>query len=410
MLLIASFFLYSAKTVTKTKTTQGVKQVQTSQQEMKQVTSYVQSCLDATLKKGLEVLGKQGGYIGNNYNTPYPKLSSFGIGGNTYILADGFEIRYGILRSSTPQPPIYPTKRSPYGPNPNAAGTPALSGERNFPSLDEESDTHSFHNHLKAYVMSNIGNCLDFSIFNEEGLDIAAGELSGELTIAATNIVFALNYPLDIRNRFTNEQTVQSTFSSTQNIRLGMIHSLMSSIIQADVNNITFDISSFALPEGIFIQVVRDAHNHDDLIILKDSQSPLNGKPYELQVGRQNRMPALHYVSPKASHDYLVISPSLPPLQMNTIVTITVPTGSPPLTITKEYIATNIFQGLNADGSGLKADDPDEDTTSFTYAVVSTDPHHQLTSEPLIVSQIQIVIQTSDGALEDYQSITINKA
>jgi hypothetical protein len=396
LLLIATFFLYSAKSVTRVKSTQEAKQVHTAQEEMKQVTTYVQSCLDATLKRGLEILGKQGGYIGNNYHTPHPKLSAFGPEGSTHLLVDGFEVRYGILRN-TLQPPVYPSSRAPYG---HSASPPLAiysSGERNFPSLELETEQHSFHNHLKAYVMGNINNCLDFSAFQTQGLEVTAGEMNGTLTIGATNVIFALQYPLTVHNTQTGEQLSQSRFSSTQNIRLGMLHALMVSLITNEVNDLTHELSSYILPDDVFLEVQKDVHNQDDIILLKDGQSILNGAPYELRIGRQNRNPALRYAQPQ-------LKPEITTNAQGTIIA-TFPSGTE---ITPSFILENI---LDRDPvAPFTADDPDEDEVFFSYLITNVDPHRELVSETLAVPSLQVDIQASDGELADYQRIIINKA
>jgi hypothetical protein len=401
LLLMASFFLYSATSVTKSKTSNEAKQVHTTQQEMKQVTAYVQSCLDSTLKRGLEILGKQGGYVGDNYNMPYPKLSSFGAQGTTHLFVDNYEVRYGILRN-TLQPPLYPTVRTPYGPS--TTGAPPSSGERNFPSL--EVGEHSLHNHLKTYVMSNINNCLDFSIFSDAGLTVSAGDMKGELTIGATNIIFALNYSLEITNILTNEQITQSRFSSTQDIRLGSMHSLMASLITEDVNDITFDMSSYPMPDGIILEVRQDVYGQDDLIILKDSQSILNGKPYELRVGRQNRNPALHHLLGRPGTA----------TETDGTITTTADDGTP---IDLNFIKTVVDMDSNDDGidDHPRADDPDEDpitSSSFSYIASSGISDVDITSGGSVTlsdanSPLEVKVKVTDGALEDYQSIIINK-
>ena len=112
-------------------------------------------------------------------------------------------------------------------------------------------------------------------------------------------------------------------------------------IITKDITNILFNINS---PDNdkddISIEKIEDAYCLngccDDLIITKDNKSMLYAEPYTFQFARENRYPALHWIS-------------------NTVIVL----NCVHAVLTEEDIKNQI---------NPEADDPDEDEIIFTYS------------------------------------------
>jgi hypothetical protein len=396
LLLITSFFLFSAKQATQKKASTETKQAHTSQQETSQVDSFVQGCLDSALKEGLELIGKQGGAI-----------EVYGNSGVDYITEGNYKVPYGIRHDEFTTPPEYPSLRFPFGPQGFPTIQTAPSGIYQFPELG------TLHENLKGKTEENFKTCIDdFRQFADEGIIVAAGEMQGELTIGVSDVVFTAHYPLTIRNELTGEQATRTSFTSVQPVRLEKLQQTMARILTEDYASVSFDVNTYDLSDGLSLRVENDAHLHHDMLILRDSQSIIDGVPYELWIGRQNRNPALHHLRAFSSHGNIGIQ-----TDAQGKIIVSAPEGTE---VDKEFILTEIID-RDADDDGTlespHADDPDEDEITdqaFSYWAISTSPETDLSISSVqltaLSTPMQIIVQVTDGELTDHQAITINKA
>jgi len=65
---------------------------------------------------------------------------------------------------------------------------------------------------LEEYVKNNIDLCLDFSIFEEQGLDISRYVSSVDVSINKNDVVFRMTHPITINNPINNEKTIIKDF------------------------------------------------------------------------------------------------------------------------------------------------------------------------------------------------------
>jgi hypothetical protein len=367
LLLIASFFLFSASQATKAKASIGAKQSLTAQQDFNEVISFVQSCLDTSLKNGLETIGKQGGV-------------SFVDG--MHIQKNNFKTAFGIIQ-----------------------------GLYSFPTSDAARED------LRMHAETHFKNCAQFGQFLDEGLTMVSGELEstlvvGESNIGSSDISFTVAYPLTITNTLSKEETTQSKFSTTQKIRLAKMLETMQTLLSGDAQDISFDITTAPLPSGMSLRVEQDPNNpFNDLITLTDGQSLLGGVPYELRTARQNRNPVLSSLTPQQSQAGIDITTNA----QGTIVA-RVAEGT---AINKALIGNIINYIMDTDENGQLdsplALDPDEDTftpNSFSYFTTNLLPPTDLSTQSVTLTGLNAPLEVSatvtDGELTDSETIIID--
>lgn len=114
------------------------------------IKAYVESCIEQTGQEAVYFTALQGGY----YETPPPK--------EDYSYIDI---------------PVYWD-----------------AGSLNIPSKE------TIENEVFNYIRNNLPYCLDdFSSFSEQGFDIIAGEIAGNVIIAARDVAFNINYPVTVK-------------------------------------------------------------------------------------------------------------------------------------------------------------------------------------------------------------------
>ena len=72
-------------------------------------------------------------------------------------------------------------------------------------SLD--ADENYVEEQLESFVQDNIDACLDFSVFERQGLAVSKKEAIVEASINEDDISFKMTYPIFISNRISTEKT-----------------------------------------------------------------------------------------------------------------------------------------------------------------------------------------------------------
>ncbi|MBI4176467.1 MAG: hypothetical protein HY518_04630 [Candidatus Aenigmarchaeota archaeon] len=376
VLLIVSITLFIVKSAETKQTVQETIKTQTTASEVKPIIQHITACLESTSSAALELLGLQGGYIFQEQGGIFPNPMERDAGA-FFVPFQGRKVNYGISYQKVSLPD-YPSRSSPYGPNPEAAST---SGIVTFPPLNGSS--FSFAYQIEQYAVSSIDQCIDYEFFGKQGYSFTKGEKYVHAALGQERIDVTLFYPLTIINNITNEQLSIDTFQTTKSVRLSTIHAVLSSLLNSDVNSFTFNPSTVQLPEGISLNILPDAYNHDDILLLRDSRSTLAGKSYDIRAARHNRNPALRYLIPNPRWSYLA------PGALN---------FSQNANITSGLLTIYLGQPL--------ADDPDEDAITYNFTVESRAGNPPL-PQSLTTPDMKVRITASDGEKEDYQTITI---
>lgn len=381
IIFVSSILLtrYAAKKTSKQETLN----VKESNFDIQPIRNFITECLLKVSEEGLRKIGEQGGYL---YKSQGGTLVDYSESAEGFFYApyNGAKVSYNILNSRFPinnlfpKPPNYPWKMFPYKDSSRSEekfAEKSAFGTNNLPPLRNTQGAHSLQEQLTTYVENNIDSCLDFSIFEEQGFEAEKKEKKVLTEINENNILFNLNYEIEIENLLSGEVTTIKQSIAKHNIRLGTLHSFLNKLIESDINDINFDITNNLDTESMEIEIKRDVHDKDDVVIVTDRKSMMGSIPYKYQFTRKNRNPALFYLFPEEV--------SVKPIDdEGNFKTISI----------SDIISNNTLEAL----------DPDEDV--ITNASFFIDPKPPVT---LIFPTIDFKVVVSDGALEDYQVIKI---
>lgn len=279
------------------------KQVQLDAQPIK---NFVERCLSITGKNGILLLGRQGGRIYASQNGPTPDYNE-AQQGILFIDYKGSKIPYNILEPAllsgkySAKIPQYPWGTFPYADGSMSSKTfeaKSVFGTSKLPPINKSFASNSMQGQLESYAMKSIGSCLDFSVFEQQGFRIKQGSKAISVAINENDVLFSMELPLEIRT-VSDDLIELSDFTYRSSVRLGKIHAFASGTIEDDISNANFTINQTS---GDFrADVVNDVYRKDDLIIIADSKSLIDGFSYEYTFARKNRNPALFYIGSGAS-------------------------------------------------------------------------------------------------------------
>ena len=386
MFIVAGLVLYISKTTIKKSSQQAAKKTQDTATKTEPINDLVNQCLDKLAKDAVTLIGKQGGYIYKNQGGTLVSFSDSDEG-EFYIEDGSFKVAYNIIKSSLhlPQPysfivPDYPWKNFPAKPNMpcNTKNSDTefhgIFGFSVMPPLNSSEGPHSIQTQIETFIENNLGTCLDFKLFKDEGYEITMSKNKTKVIIGTDDISLRSEIPLKVMNTFTKETLEMRDFSTNLNIRFKDFYYFVKQFINNDIGDVTFNMKDPKNYKNLFsVRIADNAYHYDDLITVRDEKSLINGKPLEYTFARENRYPAI----------YCIENPVLE-----------FPEGEQ---ITQEKLLQ---------GSELKAEDPDEDTIKFSVKALLPNP-----DLPVNLDQpfIQFKVSASDGDLEDFEIITVNR-
>ena len=333
-------FYLRGKTVGKTGM-QEIVRAQKIPKEAMPITNYVTTQLDDATKKGLYLIGRQGGYIYENQGGPILDPEEEG---EDFVFYDEHNVSYGIYKHKEiisnyfiPIPRYYPWALYPYRSKKTLGKKEVFAGffgTSYLPPLN--GPLPSIQGQLEYFITNYLEKNIDFSIFDKQGFEINDGKINVSVIIGENDVIAFLEYPLGIKKKITNTITNVTYFYTNPQIRLKKVYNFTDFIINKDITHILFDINdSKNNRDGIGVNKIENAYNNDDIITVYDNKSLLYTEPYEFRFARENRYPALRYN----------------------------------LVIKKTFHGTQAILGAVLKESDInpKADDPDEDEIIFTY-------------------------------------------
>ncbi len=381
ILFVAILFFYLRGTTEKKISVQELVIAQKIPKEARPITNYVTTNLDDATKKGLLLIGMQGGYIYESQGGP---ISDPIKEGSDFVYYNKHKIFYNIHKQNNNlfnyyfyKPPYYPWYYYPYSHLPKSGEKGSFGGffgTSNLPPLNGSSPSIQFQ--LMEFITNYLQEKINLTIFDEQGFEIDAdiNNINVSVIIGENDVIAFLECPLGIKKTITNTITNVSYFYTNPQIRLKKVYNLTNFIISKDTTDILFNInSSENNKDNINIEKIENYYNHDDIIIIRDNKSMLYAEPYTFQFARENRYPALHYLD----------IPMLP------------------------------FEGysnavITEDNINPEADDPDEDVIDFTYE--PNLPYH-ITQSDFDVGYVDLIVYAKEKDNEDYsdwQELKIN--
>jgi len=155
--------------------------------EFAPIQSYTENCLGITAKRGLTILGQQGGYIDAELLGEYLEnkpTDSVGIN------MEPVKVPYWHYNAE----PDKSTKVV------FASWKPELKGN----------DPFSIEMQLSRYIKENLGNCLrNYEAFDEQGFEVEQGEVNVEVLIDDEKIGFWLKMPLEVKKASSSKDLNQ---------------------------------------------------------------------------------------------------------------------------------------------------------------------------------------------------------
>lgn len=399
LFIAVGFILYISKSVVKKQSQQSVKKIEETPIEFQPIKEFVQKCLDKLAKDAVLLLGEQGGYIYRSQGGSYPDYLTTDEG-KVFIKHNDNRVEYKVVYNIIPlkydsqrfktQPPDYPWSCFPYEYTPTGECDTSkeiphgIFGMNEMPPLNPSGGIYSLQSQIGSFIDTNMDNCADFNIFEEQGLKIVMEPAKTSVIIGSNDISIKSKIPLTITNPTTEEFVYIEDFSTNVDVRLKRIYSFVHQLIENDITNIKFDIDSPQNDKNsLKVDVIKsefvDRDSDDDIIIVTDEKSLIYGEPFQYVFARKNRVPALYYIKDNI---------------------LEFPAGH-------EIKRSDLPQEPE-----LKAEDPDEDIDTLTFNLYrgefSTTPLPPDFSITLNQDQIIFKIEVTDGKLSDYQIITVN--
>ncbi len=391
MMVGVTYYMIGSRMVEKSEEAIVIQQI--SAAKIKPVNDYVESCLSLASSEGLGLLGKQGGYIYKSQRgiveDPLP-----GTIGKTYIDYEQTIARYGIhspisnvgtlFFAETPDYP-WPTFPIIYDPlDPSIIVyeeyLDGYYGMNEVPHL-EKPEENSIQEQLEKFAVNSMIDCADWTVFAQQGLNISAGAPNVSILFTEGDVVFNLDWPIEIKDLAAGATTKLDTFVVVYPIRMKKILDFTQLITDKDVTEISYDIQA---SDGLITAYrTQDVYGQDDLITIRDEESMMLDKQYEFMFVRENRAPALYYI-----HEIVV------EVCVNSIVAEEQP----------NQLKVSDACGVNSYVLNFTALDPDEESVNFSY---SKELPHRISLTEANIGRYNIKVRVTDNEYEDWQEIKI---
>ncbi|MCK4589222.1 MAG: hypothetical protein KAT77_02180 [Nanoarchaeota archaeon] len=318
IVLVASFVivLYLAGSATTEKLSGQKQKVITAALEASAVNYYAQICLENGLKDGLELVGKQGGVIYQEQGGLVDKDT------RGYVEHNGDMVGLGIKKVNVFLP-VYPcgnlSEEAPDYCRYPQEDEDYFFGQKIFPIL--AGGAFSIEGQLERFIVNYTQECIQDFISREiGGLAVEPGEnISVNVVFSEKSTLVKMDYPLQVEVGGTEPVIQFLHWSARVNVRFKKIWEIVNDILSDDVGYIEFDVDediynntaylpNYFYGEGIKFDLVE---GEEDVLILNDTASEINGQPYIFKVARENRPPALEWINRNYSladlYDYLVV-------------------------------------------------------------------------------------------------------
>ncbi len=183
-----------------------------------------------------------------------------------------------------------------------------------------KSDNDNLQEYLEKYIANAFKECVALETLPEfSNTSIRAGNITVQATFAPTSVSINAEYPIIADVSGKEGVLALQTFHTTVDVRLKMIHELAARLIENDIN-IVRDANEIVdckepgkeaevtrcLKEGMQVVKYRDVCQtnklckeyglYDDIVLIQDNKSMINGRPFVFAFAVQNRYPALEII------------------------------------------------------------------------------------------------------------------
>lgn len=356
------------------------------------VQRFTSVCVDDALKKGIELLGKQGGYI-------------FGSGEQPEFITAGEKVVAGITYRV--QSPLYPCLEQ------FASAAPAFCrygdytgitqyGTVQLPPLD--GGLYSVEGILGSFIANYVKNCINVDSFAADaGFTGYTVKLEGEPAVSVdfrdTDTYVTVDYPVSV-DIGDGELSRYVLFESRVPVRFKQLYTAVLDAAHKEVSNASFSlddaqqfftVNSARVQEAVKLRQLSPAVSiraeqigRDKLYTIEDPASRIANKRFVLRFAQKNRPPALEFVRKNPSYLYDV-----------------------------QNTAADVYDFLVIKGEQLaftmKAHEPDGDAITYsTTGEFGTTQGQLVTQSSLLASGIHNQkVTATDGVSEDEQELRV---
>jgi len=380
--------------------------------------SYLESCIEQVTLTTLEIWAKQGGKI-------YQSQGGLQSEPEQFISFEGTKVPYlilppqgnvGIIYAGTP--PEYPWNGFPY----ISTGQQWLYGYYGESKLSPLYNNFSFsaQKSIEKTILTRIQQqCTDLTSITNVPTTIGIPHV--EVTLAQDpvfvldtstfkeNIIVSAIIPIqsesaldnkldnsfDNNNKKKKSASWQESISFTKPARITKLYHFAKNLIEQDTTRINFKIQG--IHSGGYT-VTTLSQGADDLVIIRDDKTIINGRALEFWFGRKNRAPALYDLLANKENS-LSTTATIATVCPETLLSYNTTTTT--LHITQPAYTTNC--GLNIT-IPLLALDPDENTITYTFTPAL--PHVISTDEATANKELPLTIFAQDSKnATDWQTI-----
>ena len=303
IIVIAAYFMFYFSSSTKEETSEtGTEEATKELLGSSRVKTFVTNCLSSSLDDGLEITGRQSGYItkdcqGNVFSQPFP-YALYGMMIQPQNLS--YDSKTSRCNSSKNYTVIYLIRNNTYYPSPDKYpsenftenGTAANYGRSALPDL--RTAQFSIESQLDSYIASRARDCLNFSGFQQ---GVTAGNVTVKTSVNEVDVTAEMNVSIIIEGKPFTELT---NFKVSRKIRLKNIYDFVNEMISKDNSflsfNLTNDYKKLSFWKSGFEVNVVEISNQTDIIVVNDSLSSLFGENYLFVFARQNRPPVISFI------------------------------------------------------------------------------------------------------------------
>lgn len=312
VLFIMGTYIYLSQEAVETEGETLVRSAQLEQARLQPIQKYVTDCLELSLQEGLDLLGTQGGVIYKSQGGIIPDYVNESYG-KKYTVYGNKKIKMGITTDQLPVSiPNYPFYFSGdnyprmYFPFENASGKktdyPYYGGHFGWIDLNfinrSVNTPPNIQEQLEVYVENQTIKCTDWEIF--PGLIFIEEKPNATLILADQDLTLTLSWPIIIKDEATGATGRINNFIVNNPVRLRKFFLDINSILEHEVNNISFDITKNKpqnIDDSIEISVINDIDEFNtDIIVFQDKEVIIMDQPYKFYIARMNRQPALFYI------------------------------------------------------------------------------------------------------------------
>ncbi len=243
------------------------------------ITSYANECLKRFAGQGIELSGRQSGYIYNSQggSTIDPAKKDEG---KLYINFSNKPVQYLIKRVETRE--NYPWIQFPNYLNGQSfkygIGASTIQTKRQM------------EKQLEFYIENKMSNeCSLSNDFKEYEMNFSKPKAT--VTLTTNKAIVQLKFPIEITDPSTGHNFKPRFFYLEEPSGIGRLYDAAKVISDQDSQDFLFNASKPQI-NGLPVTVIKDAYNKDDVIIIQDPESGL-----KFLMARQNRRPALAYFS-----------------------------------------------------------------------------------------------------------------